>query len=56
MKKNSNPGWKKVGSRINIPDPQHWFQHGKFKTKKRQKGTFYGKYEGQCKPGKIKEM
>jgi hypothetical protein len=22
--KNSDPGWKKVGSRINIPDPQHW--------------------------------
>jgi hypothetical protein len=23
MEKNSNPGWKKVGSGINIPDPQH---------------------------------
>jgi hypothetical protein len=21
--KNSDPGWKKVGSGINIPDPQH---------------------------------
>ncbi len=21
---NSDPGWKKVGSGINIPDPQHW--------------------------------
>jgi hypothetical protein len=20
------PGWKKLGSGINIPDPQHWFQ------------------------------
>ncbi len=20
-----DPGWKKVGSGINIPDPQHWF-------------------------------
>ena len=20
----SDPGWKKVGSGINIPDPQHW--------------------------------
>jgi hypothetical protein len=20
-----DPGWKKVGSRINIPDPQHWW-------------------------------
>jgi hypothetical protein len=24
MEKNSDPGWKKVGSGINIPDPQHW--------------------------------
>jgi hypothetical protein len=23
--KNSDPGWKKVGTGINIPDPQHWF-------------------------------
>jgi hypothetical protein len=23
--KNSDPGWKKVGSGINIPDPQHWY-------------------------------
>jgi hypothetical protein len=23
--KNSDPGWKKVWSRINIPDPQHWW-------------------------------
>jgi hypothetical protein len=23
-KKNPNQGWKKVGSGINIPDPQHW--------------------------------
>ncbi len=22
--KNSDPGWKKFGSGINIPDPQHW--------------------------------
>jgi hypothetical protein len=21
----SDPGWKKVGSGTNIPDPQHWF-------------------------------
>jgi hypothetical protein len=21
---NSDPGWKKVGYGINIPDPQHW--------------------------------
>jgi hypothetical protein len=21
---NLDPGWKKVGSGINIPDPQHW--------------------------------
>jgi hypothetical protein len=20
-----DPGWKKVGSGINIPDPQHWY-------------------------------
>jgi hypothetical protein len=24
MEKNSDPGWKKVGSGISIPDPQHW--------------------------------
>ncbi len=24
----SDPGWKKVGSGINIPDPQHWFYLG----------------------------
>jgi hypothetical protein len=24
--KNSDPGWKKVGSGINIPDPQHWLR------------------------------
>ncbi len=23
----SDPGWKKVGSGINIPDPQHWMAH-----------------------------
>ncbi len=23
--KNSDPGGKKIGSGINIPDPQHWF-------------------------------
>jgi hypothetical protein len=28
----------------------------KFKIKKRQKGKLYGKYEGQCKLGKIKRM
>jgi hypothetical protein len=22
--KNSDPGWRKFGSGINIPDPQHW--------------------------------
>jgi hypothetical protein len=22
--RNSDPGWKKFGSGINIPDPQHW--------------------------------
>jgi hypothetical protein len=32
-----DPGWKKAGSRVNIPDPQHWFQHGKFKTKERDR-------------------
>jgi hypothetical protein len=28
----------------------------KNQKKKRQKGTLYGKYEGQCKLGKIKEV
>jgi hypothetical protein len=22
----ADPGWKKVGSGINIPDPQHWYE------------------------------
>jgi hypothetical protein len=22
---NADPGWKKIGSEINIPDPQHWW-------------------------------
>ena len=25
----SDPGWKKVGSGTNIPDPQHWFDDGR---------------------------
>jgi hypothetical protein len=25
--KNSDPGWEKVGSGINIPETQHWFYH-----------------------------
>ncbi len=24
-----DPGWKKVGSGINIPDPQHWNDEGR---------------------------
>jgi hypothetical protein len=28
MRKNSDPGWKKFGSRINTPDPQHCFFGG----------------------------
>ena len=24
----SDPGWEKVGSGINIPDPQHWIKFG----------------------------
>jgi hypothetical protein len=30
--KNSDPGWKKFGSGINIPDPQHW-DYGIFEKK-----------------------
>jgi hypothetical protein len=31
--KNSDPGWKKVGSGINIPDPQHWQNSSKIRSK-----------------------
>jgi hypothetical protein len=33
----SDPGWKKIGSGINIPDPQHWVQGGRH-TRLRRRG------------------
>jgi hypothetical protein len=27
-----DPGWKKVGSGVNIPDPQHWLQFTMYHT------------------------
>ncbi len=27
-----DPGWKKFGSGINIPDPQHWEAHALMKS------------------------